>query len=168
MYPETSSRKTQKIIASFIVVLAVVLVTVGINVLSNKNAEQEMTAQVMPMVSAASPQSTGTASPSPGAQASGYKDGTYAATDSYVSPGGTEHIDVTLTIQNGTVTASKVHQDANNHDSAQYQSFFAGDYKSEVIGKKLNDIQLSRVSGSSLTSEGFNAALEQIKSQAQF
>jgi len=36
-----------------------------------------------------------------------------------------------------------------------------------VIGKNIADVQLSRVSGSSLTPEGFNNALATIKSQAQ-
>ena len=48
---------------------------------------------------------------------------------------------------------------------AQYQQFIAG-IDQEVVGKSLNDIEVTKVSGSSLTSGGFNEALAQIKSEA--
>ena len=36
----------------------------------------------------------------------------------------------------------------------------------EVVGKALDDLNVSRVAGSSLTSGGFNAAVDDIKEQA--
>jgi hypothetical protein len=36
----------------------------------------------------------------------------------------------------------------------------------EVVGKSLDDIKVSKVAGSSLTSGGFNKAIEQIKTDA--
>jgi hypothetical protein len=36
-----------------------------------------------------------------------------------------------------------------------------------VVGKKLDDIKVSKVAGSSLTSGGFNQAVADIKTQAQ-
>ena len=46
------------------------------------------------------------------------------------------------------------------------QQFIDG-YKSLVVGKDISSISLNRVSGSSLTSQGFNSAIQKIKSQAQ-
>lgn len=96
-----------------------------------------------------------------------YKDGTYTASGSYRTPASIETIQVSLTISGGTVSKASVQQNPTNQDSAAYQEAFQQSYQPYVVGKKLSDIYLSRVSGSSLTSIGFNQALDQIKSQAQ-
>jgi hypothetical protein len=45
---------------------------------------------------------------------------------------------------------------------------FAGaDYKQYVVGKKIDEVQLTKVSGSSLTPQGFNDALAKIKAEAK-
>ena len=49
----------------------------------------------------------------------------------------------------------------------EYQDDFVGGYKSQVVGKSIAEIQLGKVSGSSLTSRGFNEALDQIRNQAK-
>ena len=95
-----------------------------------------------------------------------YKDGTYTATGTYAVPEGSEQITVTLTVTNDIVVESSVVNDANEGDSRKYQSRFANSYKVQVVGKDIDDIRLSRVSGSSLTPNGFNAALAKIKTQA--
>jgi uncharacterized protein with FMN-binding domain len=95
-----------------------------------------------------------------------YKDGTYNADGSYTSPGGREAIKVSLTLKGDKVTASTVESDAGDPTGQEYQEQFIAGYKSQVVGRSLDDIELSRVSGSSLTSQGFNAAVEQIKAQA--
>jgi hypothetical protein len=46
------------------------------------------------------------------------------------------------------------------------QTDFAANYKTQVIGKKIEGLELSKISGSSLTPKGFNDALEKIRSQA--
>ena len=74
-------------------------------------------------------------------------------------------ITVKLTVADGIVTAANVNNVTNSPQSEQYSSRFLASYKSEVIGKKLNDISLSRVGGASLTSQAFNAAVEAIKAQ---
>jgi hypothetical protein len=96
-----------------------------------------------------------------------YKDGTYSATGTYHTPESTETVDVTLTVKDGAVADSQVDTSGTNSTSVRYQTEFKNNYKPKVVGKKLDDIQLSRVSGSSLTSGGFNTALEQIKDQAR-
>lgn len=98
---------------------------------------------------------------------SGYKNGTYTASGSYRSPGGNEEIDVTITISDGVVTESSVTPLAASRESMEYQDDFVGGYKSQVVGKSIADIQLGKISGSSLTSRGFNEALDQIRNQAK-
>jgi hypothetical protein len=95
-----------------------------------------------------------------------YKDGTYSAAGSYRTPETLENINVTLTVKDGVVTDSSVQQTPQDRESVQYQADFKNNYKNFVIGKKLSDINLSRVSGSSLTSSGFNTAVDKIKSEA--
>ncbi len=96
-----------------------------------------------------------------------YKDGTYSADGSYGTPGGTENINVSVTLSNGTITSTEVTNKANNDVSKNYQNRFSSAYKTQVIGKSLESVQLRAVSGSSLTPKGFMTALENIKTQAK-
>jgi len=103
-----------------------------------------------------------------GSTASGtYKDGEYEATGQYATPESVETIDVTLTIAGDTVTAVKVTGDPQAAESKRYQGEFIGGIQSEVVGKKLDEISVSKVAGSSLTSGGFNKAVDSIKSEAK-
>lgn len=96
-----------------------------------------------------------------------YKDGTYSTTASYASPGGTEDMKITMLITNGTITESSVVAEASNRESRAYQNDFIDGYASQTNGKALATLQLSRVSGASLTSRSFNEALDIIRSQAK-
>lgn len=100
-------------------------------------------------------------------QSSKYKDGTYTATGSYRTPETTEDITVTLTLKDDVVTDVSFTSTQRVHETAQYQAQFASGYKQFVVGKNIDDVSVSRVSGSSLTSGGFMSALGQIKTQAQ-
>lgn len=95
-----------------------------------------------------------------------YEDGTYSAMGTYVTPGGRESINVTVTIENGIIIRTDVDQNAISLDAKDFQARFVSGYKKEVISKKIDKVSLSRVAGSSLTSHGFNKALTQIKSDA--
>lgn len=95
-----------------------------------------------------------------------YADGTYTADGSYQAPSGTETITVELTISDDVVTAVSVTQNSSDPQAQQFQSQFASGISSAVVGKDLSSLSVSRVSGSSLTSSGFNAALDEIRSQA--
>jgi uncharacterized protein with FMN-binding domain len=95
-----------------------------------------------------------------------YKDGSYSASGSYDSPGGEESIKINVTLQANVITATSAVSGSNSFQSRQYQEEFIGGYKPLVIGKNINTVHLSRVSGSSLTSQGFNEALDAIKNQA--
>ena len=105
-------------------------------------------------------QATGTAAPL-------YKDGTYSAEGSYISPGGPDKIAVTLTLSNDVITAASVTPEPGDGTSARYQNMFVSGYKQYVLGKDISTVHLTKVSGSSLTPGGFDDALAKIKAQAQ-
>ncbi len=107
---------------------------------------------------ATSPESTDT---------SQYENGTYSATGSYLTPGGRQSIELTVTITDGVITDTSVKNNATDAESREHQKLFSDNYKSLVVGKKVSEVSLSRVSGSSLTSSGFNTALNQIKDDAR-
>ncbi|WP_255768259.1 FMN-binding protein [Pseudarthrobacter sulfonivorans] len=97
---------------------------------------------------------------------SAYKDGTYSADGNYVSPNGTETVGVELTLASGTVTAVNITQHPSNPNTRKFQGEFAGGIASQVVGKSIDQLKVSKVAGSSLTSGGFNQAVEKIKSEA--
>lgn len=96
-----------------------------------------------------------------------YKDGTYTTEGKYLTPGGQESIDVKVTLVDGTITNAVVTQKPISREAHTYQAAFVSGYKSQVVGKKIDDVSLSRVAGSSLTPNGFNSALDTIKTQAE-
>ena len=100
------------------------------------------------------------------AGAATYADGTYTADGSYQTPETVESVTVTLTIADGVLKEVEVTGDPQAPETEQYQSKFIGGIADEVVGVALDDLKVSRVSGSSLTSGGFNAAVESIKEQA--
>lgn len=116
-------------------------------------------------------QATGTpatpAAPSAAAGSASYKDGTYSADGNYVSPNGTETVGVTLTLAGGAVSDVQITQHPSNPNTKKFQGEFAGGIQSQIVGKSLDEIKVSKVAGSSLTSGGFNQAVEKIKSEAQ-
>lgn len=85
----------------------------------------------------------------------------------YQTPETTEPLTVTLTLKDGVVTDATVVGDPQVPETRRYQGIFIANYKQYVIGKNIGTLSLSQVSGSSLTSSGFNAAVAQIKAQAQ-
>lgn len=94
-----------------------------------------------------------------------YADGTYEATGSYDRPSGRSEVDVSITLADGVISEVEVTPKAEG-TSRQFQEKFVSGISKEVVGKSLDDISVSKVSGSSLTSKGFNAALDEIKSEA--
>jgi len=98
---------------------------------------------------------------------SAYKDGTYSATGTYSSPGGQESIELTVTIKDGVITDTSLVANADSGDAKNYQTKFTSAYKGLIVGKDVEEVSLSRVAGSSLTSNGFNRALQQIKTDAE-
>ena len=101
------------------------------------------------------------------AKTSGYKDGTYSADGAYSSPNGQESVGVALTLAGGSVSDVSITVHPSNPMTKKFQEEFAGGIKAVVVGKKLDELNVSKVSGSSLTGAGFNQALEAIKTQAK-
>lgn len=136
------------IIAVIVIVLVGIVATVAINVIQSQDGGAPN----------ASIQIDQTAS---------YEDGEYNAVATYVSPGGLQTIDLTVTIESNVIVATSLRSDGASGESQQYIDQFIDGYEIEVIGKNVNEVELSRVAGSSLTSTGFNDALSDIRDQAR-
>jgi uncharacterized protein with FMN-binding domain len=94
------------------------------------------------------------------------KDGSYTATGHYQSPAGDSAVAVTVTLRSGTISAVKVLPKTQDPTAQQYESQFASGIGAVAVGKKIAGLQVGAVSGSSLTSQGFEAALSQIQKEA--
>jgi hypothetical protein len=152
--------KPNKAIVAVIVIVLLAAATAGVVYVLNRDQETSDT------TTSQTPSTSSNETPSTGSTSGTYKDGTYSATGKYISPGGDESIDVTLAVASGKVTSANATTHAATSTSSQYQSEFTGSFKDLVVGKSIDEIKLSRVAGSSLTSNGFNDALEQIKDKA--
>lgn len=120
-----------------------------------------------PAAGSTSESSTGaTGSAGSGADASALKDGTYTEDGSYNSPGGQESITVKLTLAGGVVEDLDVTSNATNPNSKKYQGEFVDGINDIVVGKSIEDLNVSKVAGSSLTSGGFNDAIDKIIADA--
>jgi hypothetical protein len=89
-------------------------------------------------------------------------DGTHETTVTYFTPKRAEYLlNVSITTENGLVVDSKIEytQGAENDPNAKK---FEAAYKEVVIGKRLEDLNLSRVGGASLTTNAFNEAIDKI------
>jgi len=95
-----------------------------------------------------------------------YADGSYTAEGSYSTPETVETISVTVTLEDDVITAVEVTGDPQAPETELYQGKFIEGIADEVVGKDIDEISVSRVSGSSLTSGGFNQAIQSIKDEA--
>ncbi|MFD5226802.1 FMN-binding protein [Microbacterium sp. NPDC058342] len=95
-----------------------------------------------------------------------YADGEYTAEGSYQTPETVETISVTLTLEDDIVTDVEVTGDPIARETENYQGQFIDGIADVVVGKKLDELDVDRVAGSSLTSGGFDKAVEAIKSAA--
>jgi uncharacterized protein with FMN-binding domain len=174
MDQQPNSKKKEIIAAlAVLVVIAGIITAVSLtnkksttdsNVVSNTTDSQSKT----PVDTTKSEATTSTDTTQASPQATNeYKDGTYSASGSYDSPGGTESITIGITLKNDTIIATSADSGANDPEAHEYQDDFIGGYKQLIVGKSVDSVRLSRVSGSSLTSQGFNSALTKIKNQAK-
>lgn len=95
-----------------------------------------------------------------------YADGTYTAEGSYKTPESVETISVTVTLKDDVVTDVEVTGEPLTRETTRYQGQFIAGIAEAVVGRKLDDLQVDRVAGSSLTSGGFDQALVRIKDEA--
>jgi hypothetical protein len=169
MENEGTNNKAKFITA--LVVIAAIAIIYLFSALRTHKADAISSASETPLTStkasnpAPAPASSDSTSAAPAAT---YKAGTYSASGSYRTPQTNESINVSLSIAaDGMVTDSSVQQTPASRESRLYQADFKDNYRQYVVGKKLADINIGRVSGSSLTSIGFKEALNQIESQAK-
>lgn len=147
-----------------IAVIGIAVLTMG----GKKNPETAQQATPTVMEATAAPTSmpaNGTAME--GKTAGAYKAGKYTADGSYTSPAQPETVTVALSMKaDGTITDISFKGNATNPTSQKFQGQFSGGYKELVMGKKIDEVKLDKVSGSSLTPMGFNDAIEKIKAEA--
>lgn len=146
---EAKKKISPSVVLIIVVVLVGIVVSASIIVENNKTANNESSSSV-----AQTPDTRD------------FADGTYSAKGSYVTPGGVETIGLTVTIKDGVITDTQLDTYATDRDAVQYQSEFENGYASLIVGKEIGEVSLSRVAGSSLTSNGFNKALKQIRDDA--
>ena len=119
-----------------------------------------------PTAPSAAPENENATTPPSSAPSAGneYTDGEYSATGWYGSL--PSHQDVTLTLQDGTITDVEITTPAENETSLGYQTRFAEALPDAAIGRPIAELAIDRVAGSSGCSEGFMDALAQIKEEA--
>lgn len=103
------------------------------------------------------------------AAAGDFTPGEYEATGTYLSPDGqTQAIEVEVTLAaDGTISELDADGQAESGNSEQFQGKFESGIDAKVEGRKITELDIDKVSGSSLTSGGFNDAIEQIIGQAK-
>lgn len=96
-----------------------------------------------------------------------YQDGEYTGTGSYQSPAAQENIVVRIRIKEDKIEDIDLTSDTQVDASKKYQGLFLQGLKQEVIGKDLSELgEFSKLNGSSLTSKGFNEALQKAREEA--
>lgn len=95
-----------------------------------------------------------------------YKDGKYSLTIKYNTPAGFEDLGVNLELSKNKIIAATVTKMGRDGTSSNFQSKFISDFSSYVIGQDIENLKLKVTSGASLTTGGFNNALNQIRAQA--
>jgi uncharacterized protein with FMN-binding domain len=95
-----------------------------------------------------------------------YTDGSYTADGSYQAPSGTESITVEVTLADDKITDITVTPHATDPTAKGHQAEFVGGIAEQTVGKDIDTLNVTRVSGSSLTSGGFKIAIAAIKEQA--
>ncbi len=101
---------------------------------------------------------------SPSSRRSNYADGTYNATGQYGSL--PSSIGKSVTLVDDVITAVTVTPHATDPTSLDYQTRFAQAIPALVVGRNIDEVNLSKVAGSSGTPNGFNAAIQRIKAEA--
>ena len=155
-------KSSNKMIIGIAVVLLIAAATAGVVIWTNRSTNQQTVSDDTNKTVEPSTSATGNS-----ANTSSYKNGTYTAEGTYMTPGGQEAIDVKITLVGGIINDIEVTQKPISKEAHTYQAAFVSGYKSQVVGKSIDEVSLSRVSGSSLTPNGFNNALQTIRSDAR-
>lgn len=164
----STTKGSSKMMPVAIVAVIVVIVIVGAFIFTSKKSEESQESAAGESMEQQAQQPTEQPANSAPVTNAQYKNGKYEAVGNYISPGGDEKIDVTITIADNVVTdAAVVSNSPSGPTARQMQTAFTNGFKEQVIGKNINEINVTKVSSSSLTPKGFMNALEKIKTQAQ-
>ncbi|MBP2506397.1 uncharacterized protein with FMN-binding domain [Agrobacterium tumefaciens] len=98
------------------------------------------------------------------ARPSRYADGVYTATGQY--GGQPSFVTVEVTLKDGVITAVTVTPHAHVPRSLELQRAFAAAVPKVVVGKRIDQVRVGKLAGSSGTPKGFNAAIREIRGQA--
>ena len=74
---------------------------------------------------------------------------------------------MTVTLVQDVISDVTVTPHATNATSLELQRRFAAAIPAVVVGKRIDEVNVGRLAGSSGTPDGFNAAIERIKEQAR-
>jgi hypothetical protein len=72
-----------------------------------------------------------------------------------------------MTLDNGVVRAVRVTPNATDPTSLDYQKRFADAVPSVVVGRRIDELRVQKIAGSSGTPDGFNDAVSKIQEAAQ-
>ncbi len=101
-----------------------------------------------------------------GTQSTKYKNGVYTITETYPSPGGNEQFGLSFTISGDKVVSASFTPKPVSPVGKTLQDKFNAEFKQYVVGKSVDEISISVISGASLTSAAFMKAMANIKAQA--
>jgi uncharacterized protein with FMN-binding domain len=154
----TTTRKDMTTLGRKTLLTAIIAICVAAATAGCATTDAEVT-------TSSSASNTSVAAPgSPYSRRSKYADGTYTATGQYGSL--PSSIGVSVTLVEGVITAVRVTPHATDPTSLDYQTRFARAIPALVVGRNIDEVNLSKVAGSSGTPYGFNAAIQQIKAEA--
>lgn len=124
-----------------------------------------------PAATAAAPSTTTTQTTTQSTQTtntSGYKDGTYSATERYSVPHqGVNTMNLSVTVSAGKITAIVPNDTYTDGESARWIDSFEQSVSRAMVGQKLGTTSASVIGGASLTSGAFFSALDTITAQAK-
>lgn len=98
-----------------------------------------------------------------------FRDGSYQSVQNYRVPNGQEYkVDVTLTLENDQIVdyALKFDDKAVGGSNSN-QTRFADAIGAEISGQEIDELELSRIGGASLTTDSFNDAIDDVMMQAR-
>ncbi len=101
------------------------------------------------------------------AVAAEFTDGTFTSNSTYRVPNGDEEaISVEIVLANNEIVSLEFDVQATNSTSEQWQGRFSPLIEDAVVGEDLEEADVSRLGGASLTSAAFNDLLDDVRAQA--
>ena len=154
-------KDTNQVLRGLIAVAVLVIVIGAIIVFSEEDSQESNIAS-----SSSSAAEASLPEPSPQVEGPGsFEDGSFETTTTYISPGGPAEMNIALTLEGDVVQSISVTSLEGNPTSQDYKERFANEVISFVTGVNLDEADVDTIAGASLTSRGFNEALDVIRSK---